>query len=89
MRKPKTFKIGKIELDLLPRSMEDFDLAFVLQEGTPQEKGEASKELIRRMLKEAVPDATEEELKEMAMPHAAELSKAFAELNGLNVETSK
>jgi hypothetical protein len=82
--KSKTYKIGEIELELKPRTLEDIDLVIDL--GEPDKRAKAMKELIRRTLKEAVSDATEEEINGVAMKHFEGLSNAILDVNGLKKE---
>lgn len=80
--KPKTFKIGNLELEFEPRTLEDIDLAMDL--AIDEKRGEAMKELIKRTLKDAVKDATDEEIKSIALRHLKTLSEAIIEVNGLS-----
>lgn len=80
--KPKTFKIGEIELELSPRRLEEIDILIDMQDES--KRGAAMKQLIQRTLKEAVPDATDEEINKVAFNHFKELSQAIMEVNGLD-----
>lgn len=83
----KTFKIGDIELELKPRTLKDIDLIMDLS--IDEKRGEAMKELIKRTLKESVPDATDEEMDSIALEHFQTLSEAIVKVNGLkNEQTS-
>ena len=85
--KPKTFKIGDIELELKPRTLKDIDLIMDLS--IEEKRGEAMKELIKRTLKDAVPDATDEEMDNVALEYFQVLSDSIIEVNGLkNEQTS-
>jgi hypothetical protein len=84
--KPKTFKIGEIELELKPRTLGDLDLIFDLQDDA--KRGTAMKKLIKDTLKDAVPDATEEELNGMSFKYFKELSNAIVEVNGLDATST-
>ncbi len=86
MGKAKTFKIGDIELEIKPRTMKDIDLIMDLS--IEEKRGEAMKELIKRTLKDAVPDATDEEIDNVAFEHFQVLSESIIEVNGLKNETS-
>jgi len=79
--KPKAYTIGGIELELSPRRLEEIDLLMDLAE--PEKKANAMKELIKRTLKEAVPDATDEEIEKMSLTHFKALSEAIIDVNGL------
>jgi hypothetical protein len=82
--KPKTYTIGGIELELGPRTMNDMELLIELTK--EDKRGEAMKELIKRTLKDAVPDATDEEIGKIAFEHFKALSEAIVEVNGLNAK---
>ena len=84
---PKTFKIGDIELEFKPRTLKDIDL--IMDISIEEKRGEAMKELIKRTLKDAVPDATDEEIDNVAFQYFQVLSESIIEVNGLsNEETS-
>jgi hypothetical protein len=78
---PKKYTIGTIELELKPRTLVDIELIFDLSD--PVKKSGAMKELIIRSLKEAVKDATEQEINAVAFKYFKELSEAIADVNGL------
>lgn len=84
--KPKTYKIGGIDLELSPRRLEEIDLLLDISDSA--KRGEAMKELIKRTLKEAVPDATDEEINKVSFNHFQKLSEAILEVNGLNAKTN-
>ena len=46
------------------------------------------KELIKRTLKEGVPDATDEEIDKISLQHLTELSNAIVDVNGLKDDKS-
>jgi len=81
MGKPKTFKIGDIELEIKPRTLEDIDLIVGLADES--KRGEALKELVIRTLKDSVPDATDEEINKIALQYFQQLTEAIMEVNGL------
>jgi len=78
--KPKTFKIGGIELELKPRTIKDIDVINRFAE--PETRGQAMRELIVSTLKEAVPDATDEEIDSISFKYFQELTEAILEVNG-------
>lgn len=79
--KPKTYKIGEIELELKPLNLDDMGL-FDLE--NPKEQMKATKEIIKKTLKAAVPDATDEEINNIGMNHMEKLMEAIMEVNGLS-----
>ncbi len=82
--KPKTFTIGEIELEIKPRTLSDIDLIMGMD--NDEKRGDAMKELMKRTLKEAVPDATDDEINNIAFEHFKVLSEAIMEVNGLSVK---
>ena len=79
--KSKTFKIGDIDLELKPLRFEHMDLLAKLD--NPNERVKAMKEIIKITLKEAVPDATDEEIQNLGITYLMEISNAISEVNGL------
>ena len=82
--KSKTFTLGEIELEIKPRTLNDIDL--IMDMGDDAKKGQAMKELITRTLKDAVPDATDDEIDQIAFEHFKVLSEAIVEVNNLNAK---
>jgi hypothetical protein len=79
--KSKIYHIGEVNLDISPRTLDELDLILDLAESEKRTK--AMQELIKRTLKQAVPDATDEEVKNVAIQYFKELSEAIVEVNGL------
>ena len=79
--KSKIFKIGGVELELKPLKFEQIDLLGDLEDAS--KRVNAMKEIIRLTIKEAVPDATEEEIEQIAIGNIFEITKAIQEVNGL------
>ena len=84
--KSQTFKIGDIELEFKPLRFENMDLLSELD--NPEKRISAMKEIIKITLKEAVPDATDEEIDKLGMSSLLEITQAIQKVNGLN-ETPK
>jgi len=85
--KSKTFTIGDVDLELKPLKFANMDLLAKLD--NPENRIEAMKEVIKITLKEAVPDATDEEIEQLGISHVMDISNAIAEVNGLKNETSE
>ena len=85
--KAKSFKIGDIELELKPLKFADMNLLADLDDDS--KRITAMQEIIKITLKQAVPDATDEEINEIGVTHLMDLSKAIAEVNGLGNDGSK
>jgi len=79
--KGQAFKIGDLDLELKPLRFEHMDLLAKLD--NPESRVEAMKEIIKITLKEAVPDATDEEIEKLGITYLMEISNAIAEVNGL------
>jgi hypothetical protein len=80
--KPKTYTVGELELELKPRKLKDLDLLFALQDKAQQTQ--ALTKLITVTLKEAVPDATDEEIDQVAFEHFQVLVEAILDVNGMS-----
>ena len=85
--KSKTFKIGELDLELKPLRFEHMDLLAKLE--NPETRVESMKEIIKITLKEAVPDATDEEIENLGITYLMDISNAIAEVNGLKDVTPK
>ena len=83
--KGKKFKIGGIELEIKPLTVSDMDLMTRLG----KEDATAMKELIAKVLKDSVPDATDDEVDKMSVEHVTKLMEAIMEVNNLEMDKSK
>jgi len=79
--KSKTYKIGEVELEFKPLKMENLDLLAELEDESKRVM--AMKKIIAITLKEAVPDATDEEIANLGLTYLQEISEAIVEVNGL------
>lgn len=83
----KTYVIGDVELELKARTLKDLDLIMDL--GEESKKNEAMKKLVFATLKEADPEATDEEINAFGMQYFQVLSESVIDVNGLgNVTTN-
>ena len=81
--KSQTFKIGDVELELKPLTVDELEL-FSIDENAPIEKQmESSKKLISTILRKSVPDATEDEIKGISLEHLNDLMTAVMKLHNL------
>lgn len=80
--KPQTFQIGEIELEIKPRTLGDIDIFMDM--ANEEKRSKAMSELIKRTLKDAQPDATDDEINQIAFEHFKVLSEAILEVNGLS-----
>lgn len=78
--KSKMYKVGEVELDLKPRGIKDLDLLFALQD--PAQQASATKKLISATLRQAVPDATQEEIDDITVEYLEEITNAVLDVNG-------
>jgi len=83
--KGKKITIGGIELDIKPLTVSDVDLLTRLGEKEPG----AIRELLVKVLKEAVPDSTEDEIDKMSVEHIASLIEAITEVNNIDMDKQK
>jgi len=81
--KSKTFAVGEVELEIKPLKFEHLDLLAELEDES--KRITAMKKIIAITLKEAVPDATDDEIANLGMTYLKEITDAIVEVNGLNV----
>ena len=85
--KAKTFKIGDVELELKPLTVDELEL-FSIDENAPiEEQMKSSKKLISTILKKSVPDATEDEIKGISLEHLNDLMSAVMKLHNLEKDS--
>lgn len=84
--KGKTFKIGELELELKPLTMKNIDL--IMDMGDDNKRSQATANLIKLTLKEAFPEATDEDLDKVSFEHSGKLMEAIMEVNGLDEGTT-
>jgi hypothetical protein len=84
--KPKQIEINGEMLTIKPLTVEDLPLIMALgKEG----ENDAVQRLIHKTLKEAVPDATDEEINKVSFEHFEKLMNAIMEVNNLKMDESK
>lgn len=79
--KSKTFMVGEVELELKPLKFDNIELLAELEDESKMIG--AMKKIIAITLKEAVPDATDDEIANLGMAHIQKISDAIVEINGL------
>lgn len=79
--KSQTFTIGGVELELKPLNMENLDLIANLEDES--KRVVAMKKIIAITLKQAVPDATDEEIAHIGLTYLQDVSDAIVKVNGL------
>lgn len=85
--KSKTIKLGDDELEIKPLTVDE--LPLIVKMGNESERPEAMKEIIKKTLKNSVPDATEEEINGFAMSYFNEIVEAIMDVNNLKVDEKK
>ena len=87
--KGKTFNIGGIDIPLKPLSIDDLKLLSIDDNAPMKEQVEMTNKLISKVLKEAIPDATDEEIKNISLEHLTDLMNAIMELNKIDKSNIK
>ena len=82
--KSKTFKIGGIDLELKPLSVDDLELFSASESSTMEQQMGMAKKLIAKVLKNSIPDATDEEIKNISVEHLQDMMKAITSLHNLS-----
>lgn len=85
-KKAKKYTINGVELELKPVHLDD-ESAMILEGDklAPEKQMRILKKLVRQMLKEAVPDASDDELEEcMRLGNLVKFMDAFYDVNGMN-----
>ena len=87
--KSKVYKIEETELELKPLTVKEIEL-FTIDEKSPiEEQMKSSKNLISRVLKNSIPDVTDEEINNISLEHLEPLMNAIMDLHKLSAGDSK
>ena len=81
--KGQVFNIGGVDLELKPLRVDELELLAIDDKAPMEEQLKASKKLIYKVLKNAVPNATEEEINNISLEHLSELMGAIQKLHKL------
>ena len=77
-------EIGGVHIDIKPMTVSSLPLLMkVGQEGNPEEQAEAMQEILRRTLKDSIPDATDEEIGNISLEHLTKIMEKIMEVNQL------
>jgi len=87
LAKPKKYTINNEEIELKPLKVKDLDILTGFQDQSKQ--GEVLKEMIKRTLKESIPDATDEEINNIGLNHTMNFLEAIIDVNGLEKVVDK
>ena len=77
-------KVGEIEIEIKPLAVADMDLMMKL--GKEETQAEATNELLNKVLKDACPDATDEEIDGISVEHLNDLMEAILKVNGMDTD---
>jgi len=86
-------KEGKLELEdgsyipIKPLTLDDIDVVIDLE--NPEKRSNAIKEIVKRTLKRAYPDASDEEIKQVSMQYFEKLVNKIVEVSNLKVKGIK
>lgn len=78
--KSKIYKIGEIELEFHPLTMKNIELFVDIENDA--KRGKALKDVMHIALKKAVPDATQEEIDNVATEHFEAIMTSIMDVNG-------
>ena len=87
MAKSKEIDLKGEKLTIKPLTVKDMHLVMDLS--NPEKQATAMSALIRKTLKDAVPDATEDELNNFSLEFLDPLSTAIMDVNNLNTDKAK
>lgn len=87
--KPQVFKIGHLELELKPLTVDELDLLIIDDKAPIEEQKKATKNLIKKVLKRSVPDATEDEINNISLEYMTNLMEAVMKLHKLDIKDGK
>lgn len=82
-------KIGGEELEIKPLKVKDLPLLMKLTGQDVEQQTEAMIKIIRKTLKEAVSDATDEDIDNVGVMHFKALSEAIMKVNGMDDDKQK
>ncbi len=87
--KPQTFKIGELDLELKPLTVDELALFSIDESVSKEEQMKATKKLLYKVLKTAVPDATDDEINNISLEHLQDLMNAIMKLHKFSEEDTK
>ncbi len=79
--KPQKFKIGELELELKPLTVDELGLFSIDDKAPMEEQMQSTKKLLSKVLKTAVPDASDEEINNISLEHLQDLMNAIMKLH--------
>ena len=82
--KPQKFKIGELELELKPLTVDELSLFSIDDKAPIEEQMKSTKALISKVLKNSVPDATDDEINNISLEHLKSMMDAIIKLHKLS-----
>ena len=79
--KGKIFKIGGVDLNLKPLTVDELELFSIDDKAPLEQQMENSKKLISAILRKSVPNATEDEIKGISLEYLNDLMEAITKLH--------
>ncbi len=79
--KPQKFDIGGMELELKPLTVDELELFSIDTDAPTEKQMEQTKKLMVKVLKNSVPDATDEEINNISLEHLQDLMDAIMKLH--------
>ena len=80
----KKIKLGELELNIRPLTVSSMPLLIEAGSENTETQSKAMMEIIKRTLKEAVPDATDEEIDRVGLEYIMPLMDVIMELNKMD-----
>ena len=84
--KGKEVQLGDVTIIVKPLTVNDMDLMMDLSKEGTEEQIVAMKKLINKVLKQAVPDATDDEINNVSVEHLTSIMNVISELNGVDMK---
>ena len=85
--KAQTFKIGEVELELKPLTVDELELFSIDDKASMEKQMESTKKMISAILKKSIPDVTEDEIKGISLEHLKDFMDAVMKLHKLEGDT--
>ena len=82
--KGQVFKIGGVDLELKPLRIDEIDLLSIDEKSPIEEQMKVTKKLINKVLKNSIPDATDEEINNISLEHLQDIMDAITKLHKLS-----
>lgn len=87
--KGKKVQIGELEIEVRPLTVSSMPLLMELGVEDLERQGKAIKELITLTLKDAIPDATEDEIEKVPLEYMTSIMEAIMDVNKLEIDSQQ